>query len=186
MLDVPGVSESLIQLDDDCYSIAADLIATDCDAFEERYRQGRALLARGARRAAAERFLDALSLYAGDYLADLQYADWTHGQRTHFAERRLNALAFLSEYAAGNGDHASVVEYAQQVIEVDSLRERSHRHLMRSHYRLGQRACAIRQYQACARLLAVELGVRPSHETQQLFAAIRDDGMLPDEAPLHL
>ena len=68
---------------------------------------------------------------------------------------------------------------------IDNLRERSHRHLMRSHYRLGQRACAVRQYRTCARLLADELGLRPSHETQQLFAAIRDDAELPDEAPLH-
>jgi DNA-binding SARP family transcriptional activator len=186
VLDERGASESLVQLDEDRYSTAAHRIVTDCDVFEEHYRQGRMLLARGARPAAAEELRRALSLYTGDFLADLPDADWTHGPRTHYAERRLSSLELLCEHAVDSGDHVSVVEYAHQIIRADNLRERPHRHLMRSHYRLGQRACAIRQYQSCARLLADELGVRPSHETQRLFAAIRDDAELPAEAPLRL
>jgi len=184
LLDQHGAGESLLRLENDCYSTAADRFVTDCDAFEQHYRRGLALLGRDAR-SAADQFRRALDLYAGDYLADLPYAEWVLGHRAHFAERRLSVLAFLCEDAADRGDHASVMEYAQQILGIDNLRERSHRHLMRSHYRLGQRACAVRQYRTCAQVLADELGVRPSHETQQLFAAIRDDAELPDEAPLY-
>ena len=184
LLDNREARESLLQFDEDCYSLVADRVVTDCDVFEDHYRQGEALVRRDAR-AAADQFRRALELYAGDYLAQAPYAEWSHGPRTHFAERRLSALDFLCDHAAARDDHASVVKYAHQIIAVDNLRERPHRLLMRAHYRLGQRACAVRQYRGCARLLADELGVRPSQETQRLFAAICDDGELPAEAPVY-
>ena len=50
---------------------------------------------------------------------------------------------------------------------------------MRSHYELGQRAIAIRQFGLCSELLRKELGVRPSRITRALYEAIRDDTQLP-------
>ncbi len=186
VLDPARATESLIQLGDDSYTIAADGVVTDCDLFEKHYRRGRVYLTENNRRAAAAAFRAALALYAGDYLADDPYAEWTHKHRAHFAERRLSALTFLCEHAVLENTLASVVEYAQQILEIDNLRERSHRHLMRAHYSMGQRACAIRQYNSCAKLLMEELGIRPSQQTQRLYRAICDDTELPSETPIGL
>ncbi len=49
---------------------------------------------------------------------------------------------------------------------------------------MGQRACAIRQYNSCAAYLRQELGVDPSQETRRLYQAICEDAPLPSEAKL--
>ena len=78
-------------------------------------------------------------------------------------------------------DFGAVQEYARAILAVDNLREQAHRHLMRAHYYLGQRASAIRQYRACAADLERELGAAPSLLTQQLHEAICRDHNLPAE-----
>ena len=114
----------------------------------------------------------------------LAKAEWTHQARAHFVERRLSALDLLAEHAADRGDLASVLEYGTEILEIDGLRERAHRQLMRAHLALGQRACALRQYQLCVELLERELGVEPSHLTRQLHDSIRADAELPPEIRL--
>jgi DNA-binding SARP family transcriptional activator len=76
------------------------------------------------------------------------------------------------------------LDYGHQTLEIDNLRERAHRHVMRAQAHLGQRGCALRQYLACAQLLRDELGVEPSALTERLAAAIRAGSDLPAEAPL--
>jgi two-component SAPR family response regulator len=98
----------------------------------------------GCRSEAATAFRVALATYQGDYVADDPYAEWAREQRMHFSERLLNALTFLADDAWQERNLTGLVEYARQVLEVDELRERAHRHLMRAHYMLGQRACAVR------------------------------------------
>jgi LuxR family transcriptional regulator, maltose regulon positive regulatory protein len=184
LLDPAGSTASLVRLDDESYSIPEHAIITDCNLFEQHYRRGKTHLFEKDYPAAGAAFRAALQLYVEDYLADDLYAEWTHKQRSHFVECRLNALTFLCEAAALEHDLTSLLEYARQILEVDNLRERSHRYLMRAHYSMGQRACAIRQYNACAEILGQELGVLPSQQTQRLYEAIRDDTELPGEAPL--
>jgi DNA-binding SARP family transcriptional activator len=184
ILDAPGAVKSVIQLEDERYTIADEAITTDCALFEARYREGRTLLSRPDGATGAASLRAALSLYRGDYLSDQCYAEWTHQARAHFMERRLSALTLLTEYAANSGDLAGVLEHATEILEIDGLRERAHRHLMRAHLALGQRACAIRQYQTCTELLEQELGVEPSRLTRQLYEAIRVDSELPPEVRL--
>jgi DNA-binding SARP family transcriptional activator len=186
ILEVDGDNATFVQLDDQCYSIPAHAVVTDCDLFERHYQDGKLCLARRDLPSAAAAFRAALALYKGEYLANLPYAAWTHQARAHFAERRLTALTVLCEHAALEHDVLAVLEYAQQILEIDNLRERAHRHLMRAHYHLGQRGCALRQYQTCARILHEELGVPPAQVTQRLRQAICDDADLPPETPTRL
>lgn len=184
MLDGPQAGTSCLHFEGDSYAIEAEAVLTDCDLLEQAYRQGMQHLLRSDREAASSAFRRMLDLYGGDYLADQPYAEWTHSQRAHFSERRLAALTFLCEEAARSVSFVALQEYAQQILAIDNLRERAHRYLMRSHYALGQRACALRQYRACAAILEHDLGVAPSRETQQLYEAIRDDAELPLEHPI--
>jgi LuxR family maltose regulon positive regulatory protein len=48
----------------------------------------------------------------------------------------------------------------------------AHRELMRCYYRQNDRAAAIRQYQACVRVLRDELGIGPMAETENLYLQI--------------
>ena len=171
----------LLQLEDDTYSIAADAIVTDCDVFDAHYRHGQAAAAGRDYELAAASFQHALDAWSGDYVADRPYAEWTATRRAHFAERRLDALAWLCENALRDDNLMALADYAREILEADNLRERVHRHLMRAFYRLGERGRAVRQYRRCAEILHAELGVAPSRETERLYQAIRDDAVLPDE-----
>ncbi len=176
--------EGCVQLGDESYAIDAGAVITDCHLFEHHYGRGKLCLGKNDFDGAAAAFGAGLELYKGDYLADHPYAEWTHQRRAHFAERRLHALAYLCEHALLENDLLAAVEYAQEILAIDNLRERTHRVLMRAHYSMGQRACAIRQYNSCAAYLRRELGVHPSQETQRLYQAICDDAPLPSEATL--
>jgi DNA-binding SARP family transcriptional activator len=181
IVDARGLT-TLVSLQDDSYRIAASSVATDCDLFEQHYQRARRYVVHGDEHLAAAAFEAALQLYTGEFLADHPYLEWAAQKRAHFAERQLGALTALCEYAARRRDFGAVLEYARAILAVDNLREQAHRHLMRAHYSLGQRASAIRQYRTCAADLERELGVRPSLLTQQLHEAICHDHALPAEA----
>jgi DNA-binding SARP family transcriptional activator len=180
IVDAPGVA-SVIRLQDDSYQIAAANVATDCELFEQYYQRGRRSLGQGEDDAAAIAFQAALDLYKGEFLADHPYLEWAAQKRAHYAERHLGALTALCERAAVQREFGAVEEYARAILAVDNLREQAHRHLMRAHYHLGQRASAMRQYRACAAYLERELGAAPSLLTQQLHDAICHDRELPGE-----
>lgn len=178
----PG--EGCVLRGDESYAIHAGSVITDCHLFEHLYDQGKLCLSNNDFDGAAAAFGAGLKFYRGEYLQDHPYAEWTHQFRAHFSERRLSALAYLCEHALLANEFLAVLEYAEEILAIDNLRERTHRILMRAHYKMGQRACAIRQYNICAAYLRQELGVDPSQETRRLYEAICDDAPLPSEAKL--
>jgi DNA-binding SARP family transcriptional activator len=180
IVDLPGLA-SLVRLQEDSYQIAACSVASDCELFEQHYQRAKLHLAQHDNERAAAAFQAALQLYTGEFLADHPYLEWAAQKRAHFAERHLSALTALCEHAAHRRDFGAVEEYARAILAVDNLREQAHRHLMRAHYYLGQRAAAIRQYRSCAADLERELGAAPSLLTQQLHEAICHDHQLPAE-----
>ena len=184
LVDMPGEGSSVIHFESDSYCVPQDAVLTDCDVFDGHYGRARHTLSAGDAGDAADEFRSALAVYAGEYLADMPYAEWTHVRRAHFALRRLNALTFLCDHSSLQQDLLATMDFALQILEVDNLRERAHRELMRAHYLMGQRGLAIRQFEACARILQQELGVAPSPITRRLHQAIRDESLLPEEARL--
>ncbi len=171
---------------EDSYSVLSEALVTDCDLFEQKYQRGRSAASRGEHDKASTALGQALQIYRGDYLADSPFADWAHWRRAHFIERRLTILTFLCERATASGDLTAVIDDGNQILEIDNLRERTHRQIMRAHYNGGERARAVRQYTTCAEYLERELGVTPSEQTQELYRAICHDDQLPIEAPIRL
>jgi predicted ATPase len=62
---------------------------------------------------------------------------------------------------------------AQRQIEIDNLRENSHRQLMEAWARNGRRREALSHYDKLCQLLQKELAIQPEPETQALIEAIR-------------
>ena len=113
----------------------------------------------------------ALELYRGTYLEGV-YADWCALERQRLRERYLNALESLAGLRASQGYFQRAVEGYQQLVVEDPYREPAHRELMRCFYRLGDRAAAIRQYQACVEILREDLGLSPEPDTEALYLQI--------------
>lgn len=79
--------------------------------------------------------------------------------------------------AVGGGQggiaQAQRLHYARRWVAHDPLHEPAHRALMTHYAQAGQPAAALRQYEACCRVLQAELDVEPTVETQTLYTQLR-------------
>ena len=110
----------------------------------------------------------ALCLYTGDLLEGF-YDDWALRERERMRSLYLSSLHYLLRYYQHHNDPARALACGASILDLDPLREDIHRTVIRLHLAAGQRTLALRQYDACRRLLAEELGIDPMPETQQLL-----------------
>ena len=118
---------------------------------------------------------EAAGLYQDDFLAGFtlkgsaQFDVW----QTLTTERmRLEMAAALERLAgalAARRRYDQALPHARRWLALDPLHETSHRLLMRLYAAIGDRAALIRQYEYCAEVLAMELGVEPAPETIALY-----------------
>ncbi|MEM7126211.1 MAG: BTAD domain-containing putative transcriptional regulator [Chloroflexota bacterium] len=126
-----------------------------------------------------QQWQQAAKLYRGDFLSDFYLADsaefetWAETQREALRRLMLDALDKLTTSYIDEGAYAQAQATARQQLAIDNLRESAHRQLMRALVDDGQRTAALTQYDLCYELLDNELGVAPSAETSDLYAAIR-------------
>lgn len=156
----------------------------DTRAFE-------AALATGA----LEDLQTAAALYRGDFLEGFYIKDapafeeWQRAEQERWRELVLHALELLARQLAAGGHEAAAIAAARRAVNLDSYRETAHRQLMILLARIGQRSAALAQYDLCRRILAEELAVEPSAETQALYQRIKAGTMsiphnLPNLTPL--
>lgn len=67
---------------------------------------------------------------------------------------------------------AEAIRAAEDALTVEPFRETTYQRLMRVHAAAGNRAEALRAYQRSRSVLAEELGVPPSAETEAVYTAI--------------
>ena len=117
----------------------------------------------------------AVDLYQGDFLQGFSLKDnqpfneWSLYQRERLHRQALDALEILVRHALGAADYTEAQRYAQREVELEPWAEEGHRYLMRALAAQGQRSAALVQYETCRRVLAAELGVKPSAETEALY-----------------
>jgi len=94
--------------------------------------------------------------------------------------RQLQALQLRALEVLGRADLAvdqvgAAIDAAQAALTVEPFRESAHRLLMSAYAAAGSRGEALRAYERCRLLLAEELGVRPSAETEAAYVALLGD-----------
>ena len=107
-------------------------------------------------------------------------AEWlqVHRERVDALARRTWDL--VVEAATGSGEHRQAVAAAEQWVAAAPLDERAHRALIGALDGAGDRAGAVRAYEACRARLADELGVDPTRETVEVYLrALGDQRSLP-------
>lgn len=107
------------------------------------------------------------------------YDEWMDAERERFRQLRLHVLDQLGELLLRAQRYAEAVEVGLVALLSDSLRESTHRLLVRAHLCEGNLAEAVRQYRTYANLLAKELGVRPSAAMEKLMAAAVSEVNMP-------
>lgn len=118
-----------------------------------------------------EAFCDALQGMAlhGELLPDW-YDDWLLAERERLRQLRLHALEDAVRLLIERDRLAAAIDVGLRAVAMEPLRESSHRLVIEAHLREGNRAEALRQYEACTRLLRDELGIGPSEHMAALLA----------------
>ena len=110
-------------------------------------------------------------LFGGDLLPDW-YEDWVLVERERFRQLRLHALEAICQHLTDIGRYALALEAGLAAVACEPLRESAQRQVIRTHIMEGNVTEALRQYSGYARLLAEELGARPSASMDRLFDTI--------------
>lgn len=127
---------------------------------------------------------DALNLYRGDFLEGFyvdsaDFEDWATLERERLRFRMIAATDRLIACYLEQADYTAGIGQATRILQLDPLREESHRQLMLLLTLSGQRSAALAQYQTCCRVLMDELGVEPTSETTTLYERIRTGQAVP-------
>jgi DNA-binding SARP family transcriptional activator len=131
----------------------------------------------------------ALGLYRGEFLAEFalqaneEFEAWAAAERERFRRLAVRGWTALSEAREAVGDYPAALEALNRALEIDPLQEDVQRAALRLHYLAGDRAGAIRRYDAFSRLLNEEMGVPPMAATRALYDAIITDTLQRPAGP---
>lgn len=94
---------------------------------------------------------------------------WPAATRTDLGRLLCRSLDVLAASCTATGQSALAITAASELVAREPYGEAGYRRLIAAHQAAGDRAAALRVYQRCRGLLADELGVEPSAETQAAF-----------------
>ena len=171
------------------YVLRIDDGELDLARFERLADQGRAELRAGHEKQAIELLREALSLWRGSVLEDVDLDSAAVGEMRSIEDRRLSVCEDLMDAELECGRHAEVLPELERLVRLNPLREPFHRQLMLALYRSDRQADALEAYRTARRRFADELGIELGPELRELEQAIlRQDPALDlpvphDEAP---
>ncbi|HMR63920.1 MAG TPA: BTAD domain-containing putative transcriptional regulator [Anaerolineae bacterium] len=132
----------------------------------------------------------AVDLYHGDFLESFYlkeapaFEDWLRSEQERWRGLMLQTLERLVNRLVAGGEAAAAIEVTRRWLDLDPYQEAAYRRLMILLARSGQRSAALAVYDRCCRILAEEVGVEPSAETQTLYLRIKTgDGAPPHNLP---
>jgi two-component SAPR family response regulator len=109
-----------------------------------------------------------LNTYRGAFLAAEVDRPWAAPLRERLRGRFVSQLGRLGRLLEEEGRFGQAEEVYRRGLEADEGAEGFYQGLIRSHLALGQRLEAASAYERCRRVLARDLGIEPTPETQAL------------------
>jgi DNA-binding SARP family transcriptional activator/streptogramin lyase len=162
------------------YLVEVEPARIDSDRFARLVEEARGQPAE----AAAATFREALGLWRGPVLADLDDSV-ARPERGRLEQERATALEDRIEADLELGRHAQLAPELELLVREEPLRERRRAQLMLALYRSGRQAEALEVYRLGRRLLADELGLEPGDQLKQLEKGIleQDERLAAPVAP---
>lgn len=161
-LAAAGMEADAISTAFGCYqfNLGADA-AVDVEEAAADVALAEAALAAGRASEARDHASRARSVASAQFLPGASGV-WVERRQRELADLRVRALEAVSQAAASTGATAEAIAAAEEALKLEPLRESGHLRLISAHVAAGNRAEALRAYEQCRRLLAEELGVKPS------------------------
>jgi DNA-binding SARP family transcriptional activator len=163
---LPRRAHDCLILDRGGLSARPDTLANDVVRFEALAREGTPESLEQAARLHRGPFLDGLG-DCGD-----SFHDWLMAQRHRLDETLQHVLRRLLDHYVVTGAVDRAIQVALRLLALDPLEEPVHRALMRLYLQQDRPGAALAQYRRCRDVLARELGVEPSAETDRLRSEV--------------
>jgi DNA-binding SARP family transcriptional activator/pimeloyl-ACP methyl ester carboxylesterase len=151
----------------------------DAVRFEQLAAEGNAALAAGDAATAVQCLDQALALWRGPALADVETVPSARAEAGRLEEERLGALESRAEALLACGRHRDLIAELETLTAAHPLRERFWSQRMLALYRSGRQADALRAYRELRDVLVAELAIEPGPELRDLHARIlrQDPGL---------
>lgn len=166
----PRSEPRFIQRNDLTYGLNMVDVWVDADVFENYVINGNQHLDKDISKA-IEYYQQAVKLYAGDYLPERRYEDWSSAERERLQVLVLNMMTKLADLLVDRNTLESI-RLTQRVLTLDPVWEDAYRTQMRAYMLQGNRPLALRTYEQCVEKLKKEFGVEPLPETNELYDKI--------------
>jgi non-specific serine/threonine protein kinase len=107
-------------------------------------------------------------LYQNELLSGF-YDEWILEEREHYHQLYIKVLLRAIEVLRAQSEYDTAIRYAKKLLIRESTNEQAYQHLIFCHAALGDRHGALQQYEACRKVLEMDLGVNPARETVALY-----------------
>jgi DNA-binding SARP family transcriptional activator len=154
------------------YRLNAAAESVDVLRFAQLVREGREGVAHGKVEVAAGKLENALALWRGRPLPELDDVAWAGGDVRQLEELRAAALEDWFDTQLALGRAAAVVPDLEAFVEEHPYRERPLRQLMLALYRCGRQKDALDRFSAARRRLVDETGLEPGPDLRDMQARI--------------
>ena len=156
----------------------------DARRFERLLEEGRRTNAEGRPGEAVDTLDQALGLWHGNALTDVEYEDFSRAESDRLEELRLAATEERIDARLALGEHDALIPELESLVARHQPRERLRAQQMLALYRAGRQAEALRAYSDLRTRLAEELGIEPGQTLKELEQAIlRQDPALGRSRP---
>ncbi|WP_270166569.1 response regulator [Paenibacillus sp. SYP-B4298] len=152
-----------VEYGSDSYRLSAEVLVSDVDRFESTL-QGNGVENDHQRKQIAE----ALQLYRGDYLAEHDYA-WAESRRRELLQKYLNAALAIVRYDLEQGREERAVGLLEALQAREPYSEEICRLTLTCYAKLRNTAALRRHYETFEQVLSIDLGIRPSQQTEQRY-----------------
>lgn len=116
---------------------------------------------------------EAVRLWRGDFLADMDGGGWLLLHREEMHRQCVKALLNLGQLYLAGAAYESAASVYRRILAEDEYLEPAHRELMRCYARQGDVSQALAHYERLRHLLHTELAAEPSAETRLLAQRLR-------------
>ncbi len=154
----------------DTYQLEPGLpVWVDAEEFEAQSLLAQGLERQGALEASVKSYRQAVALYAGDFLEENPYDEWTILERERLRDLYLQNLTRLSRHLVEMAEWQDAILYLHKILAVDACQEETYRQLMICHAALGQLGRVRQVHSICHQVLHKELDSTPSQELDALL-----------------
>ena len=114
-------------------------------------------------------YLNAESIYKGDFLEEDLYSDWCIEARENFRSEYLQLLREIIDYYDGKKDYKQSIQYAKKYLKFDKYAEDIYQLLMTYYANTGNKAMVVKTFEKCSDIIENDLNCRISNETKELY-----------------